>query len=265
MKADQKMLVTFDSNVWRKVVSPKAFPRDPDRVFYEKINHFLQNGQLRGRLSETIFTLEAIERDKRSQALSSGRFNAIIQYKLEVDGSFKVTVQLAPDPSSHPGNSDYLNKHLEDAEKLGFQIMRCHRFGGLVNPDIKDSLYVKLDSSSIDQWMTTFAMVAKELETRGVGMSIVQKLGEEYVAKGQIWPEGLDNAPSADVKRAVAEWADGDSVAAHVAFGNYFFCTLDQGKSAGSPSVFSPENKLWLESEYQIKFVTPKELCELMS
>jgi hypothetical protein len=35
----------------------------------------------------------------------------------------------------------------------------------------------------------------------------------------------------------VSEWADGDAVAAHIAYGNDIFCTQDQGKSAGGPSI----------------------------
>ena len=34
-----------------------------------------------------------------------------------------------------------------------------------------------------------------------------------------------------EVARAVAEWADADSIAAHYAYGNDFFCTLDAAKA----------------------------------
>lgn len=263
----EEMLITFDSNVWRRVVSPDQFPNDPHQAFYRKIHYFLHSDQLKGRLSETIFTLEAIERRNRAKLLSSARFDIKSTRKLEADGSITMTFQFGPDLSLHPGNSDYLNRHLEDAEKLGFQIMPSPRFGKITNSDIKDSLYVLPDPSSFNQWMATFANIANELEERGLGMARAKAIGEKYMTSGQVWYEGLGNAPASEqsiIAKAVAEWADGDSVAVHVAFENHLFCTLDQGKSAGGVSVLSPENKLWLGSKYQVKFVTPQELCELI-
>jgi hypothetical protein len=58
--------------------------------------------------------------------------------------------------------------------------------------------------------------------------------------------------------------ADGDAVAAHIAFGNDYFCTEDQGKSARGASIFDAANRAWLKATYAVKFVTMQELVELL-
>jgi hypothetical protein len=60
---------------------------------------------------------------------------------------------------------------------------------------------------------------------------------------------------------AVAEWVDGDSVAAHVAYSNDVFCTEDQGKSASGGSILDADNRVWLAVTYNVKFATIRELA----
>ena len=62
------------------------------------------------------------------------------------------------------------------------------------------------------------------------------------------------------VRRAVSEWADADSVASHIGYAIDLFCTDDQGKGAGAPSVLDSANRARLEKTYGVKFVT---LCQL--
>jgi hypothetical protein len=66
------------------------------------------------------------------------------------------------------------------------------------------------------------------------------------------------------VNRAIAEWADADSVAAHVGYGIDLFCTEDVGKSAGAPSVLDQANRTWLQATYGVKFVTISELAGML-
>ena len=72
---------------------------------------------------------------------------------------------------------------------------------------------------------------------------------------------GAGSGAQQDEKRkareAINEWADGEAIAAHVAYGNDLFCTQDEAKGAGSQSVFSSVHRKWLENEYGIVFVPP--------
>lgn len=84
----------------------------------------------------------------------------------------------------------------------------------------------------------------------------------QYAPKGAHWQSGLPLIPDNETMRfakAVAEWADGDSIAAHYAYGNDLFCTRDMGKTAGAASVLSLNNRRWLETQFGIEFVSPTE------
>ena len=59
------MRVTFDSNVYRRVVAPAKFPQDSHRADILLIHKSLQEGFLQGFLCESIVTLEAVRRAYR--------------------------------------------------------------------------------------------------------------------------------------------------------------------------------------------------------
>ena len=48
--------------------------------------------------------------------------------------------------------------------------------------------------------------------------------------------------PLANLSFCLFEWADGDSVAAHYAYGNDIFCSEDFGKGASNPSALDASN-----------------------
>ena len=56
--------ITFDSNVWRPLVSPSKFTNDPDAKHFDAIRQAIQATRAVGFLSETVFTLEAIQKNK---------------------------------------------------------------------------------------------------------------------------------------------------------------------------------------------------------
>jgi hypothetical protein len=58
-----------------------------------------------------------------------------------------------------------------------------------------------------------------------------------------------------------------DSVAAHYAYGNDFFCTLDSAKAEtkrGDSAIFDADNRAWLTEKVGIQFVTLAQLSELL-
>ena len=60
--------------------------------------------------------------------------------------------------------------------------------------------------------------------------------------------------------KAIAEWADGDSIACHVAVGGDYFCTRDIAKSAGNKSVLSKQNLKWLKDDYNVNVISPESI-----
>jgi hypothetical protein len=53
------MKIVFDSNVWRKIVSPNNFTKDPNISYYYALKNLCDTKVIEPYLCETIFTLEA--------------------------------------------------------------------------------------------------------------------------------------------------------------------------------------------------------------
>jgi hypothetical protein len=258
------LLVTFDSNVWLPVVNRVRFPTDSAPSF-DRIHRAICSGDVGGRMSETVFTLEAIRRTDRRKFFSQYRANITSSDSVMPDGTIHIRLCLGPDRSAHPGNDHFRSQFLEDALKIGFRLMRCPRVAGVQNPDLKDEWF---DSSSLldaSQRANIFGEVSGKIEVCGAGCKWIKEIGMRYAIAGEGWFSGLARAPVSEddsIAKAVAEWADGDSVAAYVAYSNNFFCTRDDAARAGTNSVFSSSNKAWLGRDYGVKFVSPEELAK---
>ena len=59
---ERNMIVTFDSNIWRKIASPENFPKDPEFQINKRLNTLIKQKKINAYLSETIFTLEAVKK-----------------------------------------------------------------------------------------------------------------------------------------------------------------------------------------------------------
>ncbi|WPG39210.1 hypothetical protein [Variovorax sp. EBFNA2] len=254
------MLVTFDSNVWRAAADPSRFPKNTEYAALVKINAALKSGAIVGVLCETVFTLEGIARADRKNFLVAYRPKVKITEEELPDGTIKLGLSLGPERSAHPGNNSYLSSHLTDALAVGFKLMRCPRVAGVQNVDLKDEWFYPTSN----EYANRFGEVGRRLEGAGAGIAVIKAIGNKYAAPNEPWFEGLARAPASEdgpIAKAVAEWADADSVAAHVANGNALFCTNDAAVAAGVASTFAAPNRQWLEVDYGVKFVSPSELA----
>ncbi|MFZ4856739.1 MAG: hypothetical protein ACOYL3_10110 [Desulfuromonadaceae bacterium] len=171
------------------------------------------------------------------------------------------------DISAHPGNNAYLSKYLEEALQLGLKLIRCPRNGGLSNPDIDESYFVQQDAASSRARNEVYAKIGRSIEARGCGIHHIKEIAKKYTEPNEHWTKGLKVAPSSEDKaiaKAIAEWADGDSMAAHIAYGLDYFCTRDFGKSGGSKSILSQANREWLKTTYAVQFTIPEELAVII-
>ena len=128
----------------------------------------------------------------------------------------------------------------------------------MVNPDIEKHFYKHDDLSS---YQNMVFKVGREIESKGAGIAHIKVLGQKYDSH---WINGIRNAPeheASNIAKAIAEWADGDSVACHIALGGDFFCTRDTAKKAGRKSIFSEENLNWLKRDYGFQIISPEELA----
>jgi hypothetical protein len=252
---------TFDSNVWRPIVTPARFPADPDIAVSERLNQALRSGALAGFLAETAFTLEQIRKGDRASFLGSYRPAWRITERVGGDPSTE-SVTVHPGNGLHTGNPPVVAGHLQDALALGIRLLRTPRIAGIVNPDLRKSDFAS-DAGDATARNERFGDCLSAIETRGAGMAQIVALASKYAPPGEHWMRGIARVPQGEhglLVKAVAEWADGDAVAAHYAYGNDVFCTHDAGVSAGPGSVLHPGNRAWLSADFGVVFQTPAEL-----
>lgn len=261
------MKITFDSNVWRIVVSPGTFPKEQALSSFQTINNYIRSGSLLGFLAEPVFTLEAIKKVDRRKFFQD--YNPPFSFQEHIqDGVAKLSISIESDQDSHPGNNNYLTKHLNNALQLGFKVLVCPRIAWIKNPDLQNDWLIKLEEVEVSPYQEAFGAVVEEIKKRGCGSHDLEEIGKRYASTNEHWTEGIKKAPTSEdtsITKAFAEWADGDAIAAHIAYKNQYFCTRDIARGAGSTSVLSEENRKWLETEYSVKFITPENLAQIFS
>jgi hypothetical protein len=250
------MKITFDSNVWRWVVAPEDTPAHKDLSIYREINRLCSDGLIDGYLSGSMFAWEAVTRPERKDVLNKDRGNIALSELEGVGDCLRRTITIGPDPTAHPGTPEKFIYYLEKARELGFKVMHIPRLGYLSNPDLTEMDWADYDVSIEER----FADVVEVIESWGCGMSQLQSIGHRYATD---WLKAMEIAPASEIQKvatAVAEWADGDSIAIHLAYGNDIFCTEDNAKGAGQHSVMASKNVECLAKMFDLKKVSPEEL-----
>lgn len=256
--------ITFDSNTWRKVATPDNFPKDPIIEDYKTIRMAINNGQIIPFISETVFTLEAIQKKNRKQFFKD--YKAVITTDISEDekGYVNMQFQIGPNKNAHSGNNEFLKEHFADAVKLGFNIIHLPRIAGITNKDIEASLY-RMDNETLGKYLDKVFEVGRRITELEAGDYEIQQIGLKYNSQSGF--QGIGDAPNSEngvIAKAVAEWADGDSVASHIAIGGDYFCTNDKAVSGGAKSVFTEKNLAILRNEYGFKTISPTDLSNLL-
>lgn len=260
------MKIFFDSNVWQIVTIPSGFPNEPLIEDFIKINHAIIDKKIEPFLSETIFTIEAIRKVERQDFFSSTSAKITTKEKATSNRGISLSFTIGPNEKDAIDFVDrpILKKYFDEAIKLGFNIARLPRIGGLVNPEV-DAVRYKHAEASLSAYLEKVFEVGRKIGVAGAGMRQIEEIGKQY--GNPIWLKGLKSAPESDrnkIAKAAAEWADGDSVAISIALGCDYFCTRDQAKGAGSKSVLSATNLAWLNADYGFKTILPDDLAKLV-
>lgn len=259
------MKVTFDSNTWRKVATPINFPKDPIISDYLIIRNAIDDGTIIPFISETIFTLEAIKKGDRKQFFKNYKAAFDVNITEGKNGFINMQITIGPNKDAHPGNNEFLKEHFADAVALGFNIIHLPRLGGIVNKDI-DGYRYEMSNEELTRYLDKVFEVGRRITELKAGVYEVEQLANKYNATAGIY--GIGDAPDSDngiIAKAVAEWADGDSVAAHIAIEGDYFCTNDIAISGGDKSVFSQKNLNILRNEYNFETINPTELAKILT
>lgn len=241
--------VTFDSNVWESIVddskriTPSSFSEIYELIIQKKISPFFYDG---------IVSLETIKKDERKHFI--GSFKASISMQV---GNEQPSVSEGTAP---PELSDYLKENLPKAFNMGFKFLRAPRIGSHgVSPESEHA--AKDTKFPLEERLNRTFEVMRFIEGLGAGKG---KLDADISANPGIGlPEKVKNDTALTNKmfaKNIAEWVDGDALAAHYGFGIDYFCTNDKAAGAGSISVFSDENLKKITAKYGIRVVSPDDL-----
>jgi len=267
-----EMRVTFDRQVLGKVIFPGKRKKDPDHACLEKINAALRAGRLQGFICESVGTLEAIAKDKRATYFANRTPKSQVQTAR--DGkNVSLAITFTTDHDRHPGLDERLIENLQGARALGMRLLYVPCFNiQLPAQFLNDQPFYESRLFETQVYADCFADVSAAIEARGVGAAVITAIAkciqEQLPVSARASQSGLQLLPYAKneaertaIMKAIAEWADGDLVASHIASGNDLLCSEDQGRSAGGPSIFDDANRVWLKSAYHVEFASIPELA----
>lgn len=257
--------VTFDTNTFDKAARPAVYAKDPDYPDFVILHDALKNGEIEGFISETAITLEGIGKDRR--AIVFGNTQTISSMAQTAEDTFTITITPVQ-PDRHPLHQKQAERFTE-ALRLGIRLLGAPRTG---MPRAEEKLYAVEDPATLGERLNRFFDLGRQIEARDLGSrraeTLAQRLLNGAAPKGP-WFTGLGAAKDIhekrEVARAIAEWADADSVAAHYAYGNDYFCTADAAKGEGKrgdAAIFDANNRKWLTQEFGVQFITLQDLAQ---
>jgi hypothetical protein len=270
------MRITYDSNTLDKVARPERFPKDPRQTEYCRIHSLLKEGAIKGFFCETIVTCEGIQRIDRAEVLSKTTLNREINHSQNENGELVIELKLKTVmPTRKPLHPEVI-KRMQAALKIGMKTLGAPRIGWPRIEDPENVIYFQDGQNSItlSDRIDRYLVAGEAIQARGVGFSQIENLARKFALRAVIsepepWYTSLNRAKDIheenEIKRAVAEWADGDSVAAHIGYGIDFFCTEDKGNSAGASSIFDAKNRNWLTDNFGLKFVSLSDVAKMIS
>ena len=276
--------VTFDTNSLDLVCRPERFPKDHRQMQMRKIHDALTQGWIEGFYSVTMLTIEGMMRTDRADVFAGTRTvrqpettgltkNADLPdaVREKVGAADLETIRLdihVEQPDRKPLHPETVARS-RAAKAVGVKVLKAvPRVGAYHIQDPSGEYYLDPgEGDALQAWIDRACAVALAIEARGVGMAQIKELGARLGQSDSqsLWFRSLDRAgdihEQREVERAFGEWADGDCIAAHVAYSIDVFCSYDVGKGNAGGSVLDHTNRAWLSETYGVRFATLEELA----
>ena len=256
--------VTFDTNTFDKASRPSVYAADPDYKVLVEIHEALKRGDFLGFICDTSLTLEGIGVDHRATVFGGSTTRSSIARTAEDTFTITISPEQPDRRPVHPKQAE----RFREAFRLGIRLLGAPRIG---MPRAEEEFYAVEEPTHLGERLNRFVDLCREIEMRGLGSKRAESVATRLagnVRPAQPWFTGLGNArnihETREVGRAVAEWADGDSIAAHYAYGNDYFCTRDAGKGENRRSdsaILDEINRMWLTEEFGMQFATLGEIA----
>ena len=173
-------------------------------------------GVFRGFFCETLATLEGVQKRDRIKVFGNTR----VESRITATGTntIQICVGVRQDRKAlHPK----FFKMIQGATRLGLRALRAPERMGWVRVVDQDGTFFTPNEPMIEHLarMDKVNDMATAIARKGVGHVRAVALGREFTDcndanRPTLWCEGLSSASIRKVKRAIAEWSDGDSIAA---------------------------------------------------
>jgi len=261
------MNISFDSNVWEKVV----ISTDKEESGYSSLKKLITSKKIQPYICEIALSLESIAKVERLNFWQN--YKPLIDCKttgckLNNDGYINVSKQITVSPNNekHPGSHPKLKQKLDLANGLGFKVLRMTNASTVRNPEIPEKMLVNFKDKDFWEYAKKLAECSNFITEIKAGRYDYDTLKKEYGFQDLSTTQLMSKTTQQEKKfyKAVREWVDGDSLAAHYAFGNDIFCTEDKAKSAGEQSVFSNKNITVVKSRFDINVLPVNAVLQLM-
>jgi hypothetical protein len=253
------MNITFDSNVWERAVNE-------DKHHFVKIKNKIRDGKMRAYICEIALSLESIRKKLRPEFFENYEPSTTFEDLPTENGEFHMRACFKPNVELHPGLHSNLKVNLLKARDLGFHVLRMTNFGTVRTQEIPDDMYVNhADIDEFWEYAELLAGCSDYITGLGCGQAAYSQFKEEFNLVGSVL-SGIQTIPVEHrqrFKKSIAEWVDGDSLSAHYAAGNDFFCTDDKAGNSGTGSIFHTQNRTPLEKEFGIKIISSCEAARL--
>lgn len=261
------LTVTFDTGTLSDVLRPDKPQPPTNPTDAARVRDAIEVGDIQGFFSETLITLEGIQKKDRARVLGSSRLVS----SSSSESRNKITITLAFQQDREPLPPEFSNR-IQVARDFGMRALMVPRsLGvGVCAKDDDGTLFKPI--ANLEQFVARATHLESQIGARSVGRAAAVLLRLEFSARDgmsgqELWLQGLGRAKTdkemEKVARAAAEWADGASVAAHYGYGVDLFCTRDFGKNASGHSILNLTNRKWLTDAYGIHFVTLAELADM--
>lgn len=277
------MRVTFDTNVWNRMVFPERHTNRPNYLALVKIKDAIRSGRVHGFISEGFATVESIKKQDRALFHVQNVPEVKVTNKSFGPGLHCLTIEIEAKHDLHPGLTPEFEEEFKEALAIGMKLLTTPYIGLPVPNRLRDnpSIYAQ-DIFATSDYNERFGEVVRTINDRGVGEGTLPALAKKFTTdldgprpdwmtdRDLIYrvyvyacTSGLSDYKE-QIEKAFAESADGDLVAAHIAFSNDYLCTEDRGKSAVSSSIFDANNRAWLNSEYGTEILNVQQLANLL-
>jgi hypothetical protein len=271
------IMVTFDSNVWECIADSAKLEAHAEAKALQRIRAAIVASEIRPYICDVVITLEGIRKQDRAGFFANVKTISTssepVVERIE-DGIAHISRKIKMHASFEhfPLLHKKLSTALLSAFALGFRLINVPRVGWM---RVDDGLYkpLPIDQCQLIELHNKIVCAAEAFEKAGCGVAWVMALGNDALrahpelSQLNIHSPLIAFAHSDDqpaVPGAVAEWADGDALAAHHGHGHDVFCSLDRGVGAGTRSVLYQGRRKWLEDEFAIKVRTPTEVAKLL-